>query len=80
MTTIADVLLFLIEKRPGRTERELAQAIFGRNGYQQQVNGDCNLLLNRGLVERRGVGGPSDPYRYYPVSPDRPPTSVRVEA
>ena len=68
MTTIADVLLFLIEKRSGRTARELAQAIFGEKGRQERVNGDCNLLLNRGLVERSGKGGQSDPYRYYPAS------------
>ena len=62
---IADVLLFLIEKGPGRTEAELAEAIFGRAGYQQRVNGDCTLLVSRGQVERRGSGGPSDPYRYH---------------
>ena len=67
MTTISDVLLFPIENGPGRTETELAQAIFGRDGYRQRVNSDCNLLLNRGLVERRGAGGPSDAYRYYPA-------------
>lgn len=64
MTTISDVLLFLIENGPGRTETELAQAIFGRDGYQQRVNSDCIMLLNRGLVERRGEGGPSGAYRY----------------
>ena len=65
--TIADALLFLIENGPGRTESELAGAIFGREGYQQRVNGDCNLLVDRKRVERRGVGGPADPYRYHPV-------------
>ena len=65
MTTIADVLLFLIENGPGRTESELAQAKFGKDGYHQRVNSDCNLLLNRGLVERRREGGPSDAYRHY---------------
>ena len=67
MTTISDVLLFLIVNGPGRTETELAQAIFGGDGYQQRVNSDCNLLLNRGLVERRGDGGPSDAHSYFPV-------------
>lgn len=60
-----DVLQYLIEKGPGRTEAELAEAIFGKHGYQQRVNGDCNLLVNRGLVERRGHGGHADPYRYF---------------
>lgn len=65
MLKIADALVFLIENGPGRTEAELAEAIFGDQGYQQRVNGDCNLLVNRGAIERRGSGGPSDPYRYY---------------
>ena len=67
MTTISDMLLFLIENGPGRTETELALAIFGRDGYQQRINSDCNLLLHRGLVECSGVGAPSDAYRYYPA-------------
>ena len=65
--TIADKLLCLIRKHPGNTERELAEKIFGAVAYQQRVNGDCCLLRNRGLVERRGLGGSSDPYRYYPI-------------
>ncbi|MGF1619324.1 MAG: MarR family transcriptional regulator [Rhodomicrobiaceae bacterium] len=65
MLTIADVLVFLVQKGPGRTEAELAEAIFADRGYQQRVNQDCNLLVNRGLIERRGEGGANDPYRYY---------------
>jgi hypothetical protein len=62
-----DVLQFLIEKGPGRTELELARAIHGDKGYQQQVNQDLGLLVNGGKAQRRGDGGPSDPYRYFPV-------------
>jgi hypothetical protein len=62
-----DVIEFLILQGPGRTERELAEAIHGNNAYQQQVNQDCKLLFQRGKVERRGHGGPADPYRYYPA-------------
>jgi predicted transcriptional regulator len=57
-----DVLQFLIEKGPGRTELELARAIHGDKGYQQQVNQDLSLLLSRGAVERRDT-----PYRYFPT-------------
>ena len=65
---IADQLLRLIQIRPGKTEIELAEEIFGPEGYQQRVNSDCHLLIGRGLVERRGMGGPSDPFRYYPTA------------
>jgi hypothetical protein len=57
-----DVLQFLIEKGPGRTELELARAIHGDKGYQQQVNQDLSLLLSRGTVERR-----ENPDRYFPT-------------
>lgn len=66
--TLADTLNFLIGNGPGRTEAQLAEAIFGAEGYPQRVNGDCRLLESRGHVERRGAGGPNDPYRYYPAA------------
>lgn len=66
--TNLDVLGFLIKKGPGRTEAQLAEAIFADHAYQQRVNQDCVLLVNKGIVERRGDGGPSDPYKYYPKS------------
>ena len=62
---LAEVLIFLIEHGPGRTEAQLAEAVFGSKGYQQRVNQDCRLLVDRGEIERRGRGGPSDPYKYY---------------
>ena len=65
--TIGEVLEFLIRKGPGRSERELAEAIFGPGAKQQSVNQDVRLLVGRGAVERRGAGVPSDPYRCYPV-------------
>ena len=58
-------ILSEIGTSPGLTEREIAERIFGREGYQQQVNPDCRKLYAQGLVERRGFGGPGDPYRYY---------------
>jgi hypothetical protein len=61
-----DVLQFLIERGPGRTEIKLARAIHGDAAYQQQVNQDIRMLVDRGEIERRRSGGPSDPYRYYP--------------
>ena len=46
--TIGEVLEFLIRKGPGRTERELAEAIFGPGAKQQSVNQDVRLLVGRG--------------------------------
>ncbi|MGY3355098.1 hypothetical protein ACVWZK_001761 [Bradyrhizobium sp. GM0.4] len=71
-----DVLQFLIEKGPGRTEIELARAIHGEQAHQQQVNQDLVLLVGRGNADRRGEGGPGDPYRYYPHRPS--PKSGKV--
>jgi len=65
MATLGDVLVFLIERGPGRTEQELAEAIYGPGGYQQEVNGECRLLVQRGHIERRGEGGQADSYRYF---------------
>ena len=64
---LVDKLLDVIIKHPGLTARELSEKIHGADGYQQRVNEDCRLLLNRRLVQRRGAGGTSDPYRYYPA-------------
>lgn len=66
--TVADVLEFLIAKCPGRTELELAKAIFGEHAVQQRVNQDIALLVNRDVVIRKGEGGQSDPYRLFPSS------------
>lgn len=67
MTSLAEVLTFLIEKGPGRTESELADAIYGDGSYQQLVNGELRFMLNGGRIERRGDGGSGSPYRYWPA-------------
>lgn len=64
----ADVYEYLIRKGPGRTELELAQAVHGEDGYQQNFNTVWAELAVRGTVERRGQGYAKDPYRYYPTS------------
>ena len=63
--TLGQKLIDLIETRGGLTERELAKALFGPDGRQQNVNSTCRRLLSQGLVERRGRGGAHEPYRYY---------------
>lgn len=64
---LSDVLFFLICKAPGRTEAQLAEAVFGKRGQQSRVHFDCRLLELSGRVERRGSGGPVDPFTYHPT-------------
>jgi hypothetical protein len=66
-TTMADVLIFLVEKAPGRTETELAEAIYGLGANQQNVNEDSRMLADAGKIARRGRGIPDDPFRYFPL-------------
>jgi hypothetical protein len=60
-----DILKYLVQQGPGRTELELARAVHGPEAYQQQVNQDLDLLVRQGAIERRGEGGAADPFRYY---------------
>jgi hypothetical protein len=57
-----------IARRPGLTEAEIAEVVLGRGARQQQVNPSCRELTLMGRVERRGYGGPGDPFRYFPKS------------
>jgi hypothetical protein len=65
--TTSDVLIFLVERAPGRTDTELAEAIYGSGAYQQNVNEDCRMLADAGKLARRGRGVPDDPFRYFPL-------------
>jgi len=68
MLTKIDVIEYLIENGPDRTEIELSKALYGPTGYQQQVNQECSMLVSSGRVKRRGAGGVNDPFRYFPKS------------
>jgi hypothetical protein len=63
---VADDIEGLVRKKPGMTEAELAEALFGAEGYQQRVNSTCRRLIAQGRVHRRGGGYQSDPFRYHP--------------
>lgn len=64
--TVRDDILDEVRRKSGRTEAELAALLFGRrNGYQQRVNSTCRLLVAERELERRGKGGPGDPYTYH---------------
>lgn len=63
--TNADALEFLVNKGPGRTELELAKAIYGDRGEQPMVQHDITSLEDKGKVVRRGTGDGADPFRVY---------------
>lgn len=60
----ADRILDVVRRRPGMTELEIAKALYGAGAKQQDVNAHCRDLVERGAVERCGVGGPGDPFVY----------------
>jgi hypothetical protein len=62
-----DVLLYLIENGPGRSETELSEAIYGVSGYPQRLQQDLLKLVSAGEIERQGEGSLADPHSYYPV-------------
>jgi hypothetical protein len=62
--TSADRVLEIVRRRPGLTELEIAQAMYGASAVQQQVNQDCRFLVKLKLIERLGVGGKGDPFTY----------------
>ena len=54
--TQSDVLRYLIRKGPGRTELELARAIYGGKAYQQRVNQECYMMAIRLAAPRSSLG------------------------
>jgi hypothetical protein len=65
---LMDKLEHLIREAPGLTATELARKLFGVDGYHSRVGAECRLLAHSKRVERRGSGGPGDPYRYFPAA------------
>ena len=72
--SVSDRILSIVRHRPGLTELEIARAMYGKDATQQQVNRYCRELDELGLIERSGVGGPGDPYVYFPST--RPPRAL----
>jgi hypothetical protein len=64
--TVRDDVEAMIHRSPGLTEAEIAEEVLGAGARQQRVNPSCRELAAEGRVERRGHGGPGDPFRYYP--------------
>src|SRR5215813_10465212 len=51
-----DVLLYLVENRPGCSALELSQAIYGDEASELRVQQDLLRLVSSGEIERRANG------------------------
>jgi hypothetical protein len=61
---LADDVEKVICQNPGLTAREIAHILFGIDGYHDRVGNTCHALAETGRVERRGRGGPGEPFTY----------------
>jgi hypothetical protein len=52
MGRLVDVLAFMIEKGPGRTQRELAEAIFGKGAQPSRVRYELGTLAGNRRAPR----------------------------
>jgi hypothetical protein len=68
---VAHIPLF-IQHSPGHTAAQISQALFGLAGYHERVGNTLRMLSDLGNVERRGGGGPGDPFRYHPIQKEPP--------
>ena len=69
---VRERVLDAILHHPGSTQLQLSKLVFGEIGYPSRVNHVCRYLTTQGMIECRGRGGNSHPYRYYPIGMSRP--------
>jgi hypothetical protein len=50
MTTLREIIVYIVRRRPGITDRHLTEAIYGSDERHQQVNTECR---NCREIERR---------------------------
>jgi len=62
-----DVLLYLVESRPGRSALELSQAIYGDEASELRVRQDLGRLVSSGEIECRTNGSLNHPPSYFPI-------------
>lgn len=53
---LADKVVEEVERRPGISDRELSEAIFGTPHRRAQVNGECLYLQNLRRLARKKIG------------------------
>ena len=67
-----ETIVALIRKHPGSTATQIAEGLYGFEGYHQRVSNTLRLLCAVGRIERRGSGGPGEPFRYYALQEGAP--------
>lgn len=50
MTTLRELIVYIVRRRPGITDRQLTEAIYGSNERHQQVNAECRYCSR---IQRR---------------------------
>jgi hypothetical protein len=55
-----------IRANPGLKATQIAQVLYGRDGYAERINNGCLALARVGRIKRLGRGGPGDPFTYHP--------------
>jgi hypothetical protein len=53
MTTLREVIVYVVRRRPGINDRQLTEAIYGSDERHQQVNAECRASAE---IERREGG------------------------
>jgi hypothetical protein len=67
MATYKEQIRTLLASHPGLTERQLVEAIFGRNLFHLRIHNQMAALKAQGVLREEGRGGKRDPYRYFLV-------------
>lgn len=78
--SLADLLQLLVGYGPGRTEVELAEAVYGSGINQHSVMLTLQLLEARGAVTRNGDGSLAQPHRYFTRAKDHPHNAPKSPA
>jgi hypothetical protein len=73
MITLREVILYIVERRPGITDTDLTKAIYGNDGRHQQVNAECRACPQ---IERRQGATHIGNYVRMPVRPSMPMFSL----
>lgn len=53
MITLREVIVYIVRRRPGITDRQLTEAIYGSDERHQQVNAECRFCPE--IERRQGV-------------------------